>query len=85
MGQIIKLSKLDNYTARKEHEEFLIAKSKIVKETKKIIEILVDNNPEIASNIAERRVISDSKLENGSVKDIRFSIGGLEIIIKTPE
>ena len=85
MDQIIELPKLDNYIARKEREEFLVAKAKIIKETEKIIEILIDDNPEIASNIAERRMISDPKIENGNVKNIRFSAGGLGIIIKTPE
>ena len=84
MNQIIKLPKLDNYTAQKEREEFLIVKARIVKETEKAIEILIDDNPETANNIAERRMISDPKPENGSVEDIRFSAGGLGIIIKTP-
>ncbi|MCK5084270.1 MAG: hypothetical protein KAQ64_01280 [Candidatus Pacebacteria bacterium] len=85
MNQIIKLPKLDDYTAQKEREEFLIVKAKIVKETEKAIEILIDDNPETANNIAERRMISDPKPENGSTEDIRFSAGGLGIIIKTPE
>ena len=84
MNQIIKLPKLDDYTAQKEREEFLIVKARIVKETEKAIEILIDDNPETANNIAERRMISDPKPENGSVEDIRFSAGGLGIIIKTP-
>ena len=85
MNQIIKLPKLDDYTAQKEREEFLIVKAKIVKETEKAIEILIDDNPETANNIAERRMISDPKPENGNTEDIRFSAGGLGIIIKTPE
>ena len=85
MNQIIKLPKLDDYTARKEREEFLIVKAKIIKETEKTIRILIDDNPETASNISERRMISDPKPENGSKEDIRFSAGGLGIIIKTPE
>ncbi len=85
MNQIIKLPKLEDYTAQKEREEFLIVKAKIVKETEQTIEIKIDDNPETASNIAERRIISDPKQENGSVKDIRFTAGGLGIIIKTPE
>ena len=84
MNQIIKLPKLEDYIAQKEREEFLIVRAKIVKETEKIIEILIDDNPETASNIAERRMISDPKPENGSVEDIRFTAGGLGIIIKTP-
>ncbi|MCK4525400.1 MAG: hypothetical protein KAU07_03110 [Candidatus Andersenbacteria bacterium] len=84
MNQIIKLPKLDDYTAQKEREEFLIVKARMIKETEKTIEIIIDDNPETASNIAERRIISDPKPENGSVKDIRFAAGGLGIIIKTP-
>lgn len=85
INKTINLPKLENYTARKEREEFLIVKARIIKEDKKIIEIVIEDNPETASNIAERRMISDPKSENGNVKDIRFSAGGLGIIIKTPE
>lgn len=84
MNKIIKLPKLNTHLARKEREEFLIIKAKIVKETENTIEIKIDDNPETASNIAERRILSDPNPENGSVKDIRFSAGGLGIIIKTP-
>ncbi len=85
MNENIKLPKLDDYIAQKEREEFLIVKAKIVKETEKAIEIVIDNNPETANSIAERRMISDPKPENESKEDIRFSAGGLGIIIKTPE
>ena len=85
MNKIIKLPKLEKYTARKEREEFLIVRAKIVKETEKTIEIIIDDNPETASNITERRTISDPKPENGNTKDIRFSAGGLGIIVKTLE
>ncbi len=85
MNKIIKLPKLATYIARKEREDFLIVKAKIVKETEKAIKIIIDDNPETASNIAERRVLSDPKPENGGTKDIRFSAGGLGIVIKTPK
>lgn len=39
----------------------------------------------MASNIAERRLISDPKPENGGRQRIRFPAGGLGIILKTPE
>ena len=84
MNEDSKLPKLDDYTAQKEREEFLIVKAKIVKETEKAIEIVIEDNPETASNIAERRMISDPKPENGGVENIRFPAGGLGIIIKTP-
>jgi len=85
MNENIKLPKLDDYIARKEREEFLIVKARIIKETEIKIEIKIDDNPETASNISERRIISDPKPENGSKENIRFSAGGLGIIIKTPE
>ena len=85
MNENIKLPKLDDYIARKEREEFLIVKARIIKENKKIMEIEIDDDPKSASNIAERRMMSDPKPENGDEKDIRFSAGGLGIIIKTPE
>lgn len=79
-----KLPKIDDYTAQKEREEFLIVRAKIVKETEKVMEIKIEDNPETASNIAERRIISDPKPENGGVEDIRFPAGGMGIVIKTP-
>jgi len=84
MNEINKLPSLDDHIAQKEREEFLIVQAKITKETKKTIEIVIDDNPITASTIAERRVISDPKPENGSKEDIRFPAGGLGIIVKTP-
>ena len=85
MNQTIKLPKLNDYIARKEREEFLIVKAKIKKETEKAIEIEISDSPESANNISQRRIMSDPKPENGSKKDIRFTAGGLGIIIKTPK
>ncbi len=85
MNENIELPKLDDYIAHKEREEFLIVKAKIVEETEKKIEIKIDDNPDSASNIVERRIISNPKPENGRKEDIRFSAGGLGIIIKTPK
>lgn len=83
ISEINKLPKLDDHIAQKEREEFLIVRAKITEETGKTIEILIDDNPTTASNIAERRIISDPKPENGGAEDIRFPAGGLGIIVKT--
>jgi hypothetical protein len=84
MSENIKLPKLNDYIAQKEREEFLIVRAKITKETKTAIEINIDDNPETASTIAERRALSDPKPENGGPEDIRFPAGGLGVVIKTP-
>lgn len=85
MSETIKLPKLDDYVVQREREEFLIVRAKITEETKKTIEISINDNPETASNIAERRALSDPRPDNGNENDIRFPSGGLGIIIKTPE
>lgn len=85
MNEAIKLPKLDDYIAQKEREEFLVVRARITNETEKTIEIAIDDNPEAAGNIAERRLISDPKPEDGDKRDIRFPAGGMGIIIKTPE
>lgn len=84
MNEINKLPQLDDHIAQKEREEFLVVRAKIAKETGKTIEIVIDDNPETAISIAERRVISDPKPENGGADNIRFPAGGLGIIVKTP-
>lgn len=84
MNEINKLPRLDDHIAQKEREEFLIVRAEIIKETEKTIEIAIDDNPITASNIAERRALSDPKPENGGKEDFRFPAGGLGIIINTP-
>ncbi|MCK5332295.1 hypothetical protein KAJ41_00330 [Candidatus Parcubacteria bacterium] len=80
----IKVNNLDDYITQKEREEFLIVRATIIKKTEKSIEIEIEDNPETASKIAERRLISDPKKENGDSNVIRFTAGGLGIIIRTP-
>lgn len=63
----------------------MIVRAKITKESEKTIEISINDNPETASNISERRLISDPRPEYGDKQTIRFPAGGMGIIIKTPE